>query len=427
MHFFLASTLVVLTLTINAGVVGRAVPRDGVGIAARSKDYDDVEYPTSLLSNEDLYRRLDVVEPEPVAPKPVAPEPVPGTPDPQGNPQTPGTGPGQNPGVQQGPQNPQTPGQGPGQNTGQPGSGPGQNPGVQQGPQNNQNQAPGKGPGQGDPGQSTPNQQVEIGHGPGQGSPDPPKPDPPKPDPKKPNPPADDNDDETPICKRAGSDCEEVEDSGTRALKHQDRTEHDVNYDDRFTASYEYKPSPPIDIEDRFLNRFEKDTGNEGQLDFKHGTWEQVQVWSKDGKAVTTDTYFEPRQNAMFGFQRFSEHDLTPKAEKVPSVELQFQKMKELKGNDIGDLKWVGDVSITNGDTRATLLKLNTGKKSKNKWTRYTPEDDPEAWKELAGTPNARGYFYMLGDHHEELNGLKVQEIYALWGPKAYLIMRLGR
>lgn len=46
MHFFLASTLVVLTLTINAGVVGRVVSLDAVGIAARSRDYDDVDYPS---------------------------------------------------------------------------------------------------------------------------------------------------------------------------------------------------------------------------------------------------------------------------------------------------------------------------------------------------------------------------------------------
>lgn len=329
----------------------------------------------------ELYRRIDVpvVEPEPVVPKPNPPA----IPEPPNEP-----GPGQNPGTE--------PGTGPGQNPGtEPGTGPGQNPGTE----------PGTGPGQ-DPG-----------------------PAPIQPDPNKPNQPDDfddtsglpkDSDDpEAPICKRTG-DCEP--DSGSKAINHQNRAGPDITYDSKFQESYQVKdPEKPVPISDRVLKKFGKDNN----IDFDDQYWKQFEVWSKTGTQATSDAFYSAENNAMFAFRRFSQNDETEQGKRVPSAELQWQKMKEIKGDKIGDLEWVGDIYITNRETQDRIKTANNKKGKKNTWAKYTSEDD--AWKDLADTDNAKGYFYMLGDHHEELRGLKVKEMYAFDGSKGYLFLKLGR
>lgn len=341
---------------------------------------------------------MPVVKPEPVAPKPGTPEP--------GTPETgPGTGPGQNP----------EPGTGPGQNPGtEPGTGPGQNPGTEPGTGPGQN--PGTNPGPGQDPKPAPNQ------------PDPNKPDPNTP--KQPDNPDDESglpngsdDPEAPICKRVG-DCET--DSGSKAINHQNREGPDISYDAKFNAHYKVESTNnPGPFSDRYLDRFVKETG-ENSINFGDDKWVQAKVFSNPGEKVTNNAYYSAEHNAMIGFERFTVNDETEKSERVPSAELQWQYMKSLKGDEIRDLQWAGDIYITNPDTQKVISDANKGKLgSPSKWTKYTPED--AAWKDLADSDNAKGYFYMLGDHHEELRDLKVKEMYAWTGARAYLILKLGR
>ena len=351
---------------------------------------------------------MPVVKQEPVAPKP-------GTPG-----SGPGTGPGQNSGTEPG-QNPE-PGTGPGQNPGtEPATGPGQIPGTE--PITGSGRNPGTNP---EPGQDPK---------PAPGQPDPNKPDPNTP--KQPDNPDDQSglpngsdDPEAPICKRVG-DCET--DSGSKAINHQNREGPDISYDAKFKAHYRVEGTDhPVSLSDRYLGRFVAETG-ENTINFVEDKWSQAKVFSNPGAKVTNDGYYSAEYNAMIGFEKFTANDETDKSERVPSAELQWQNMKSLKGDGIRDLQWAGGVYITTPHPQKVISdanKVKNGSKGKarspSKWTKYTPED--EAWKELADSDNAKGYFYMLGDHHEELNGLKVKEMYAWAGSnKAYLILRLSR
>lgn len=271
---------------------------------------------------------------------------------------------------------------------------PGQNPGTEPRTEPGQNPRtePGTGPGQ-DPGQA-PNQ-----------------PDPNKSDPNKPNQsddfddtsglPKDSDDPEAPICKRT-QDCET--DSRSKNTNHENREGPNISYDSKFQESYQVKDlEKPVPISDRGL----KTLGKDNNIDLDDQYWKQFEIWSKSGTKAMSDAFYSAENNTMFASRRFSQNDRTEQGKRVPSAELQWQKMKGIKGDKFGDLEWVGNFFITNPETQAQIKTANNKKGKKNTWAKYTSEDD--AWKDLANTDDAKGYFYMLGDHHEELRGLKVK------------------
>ena len=107
----------------------------------------------------------------------------------------------------------------------------------------------------------------------------------------------------------------------------------------------------------------------------------------------------------------------TQDAQRLSWSELTFQRWNEIAGDATKDLKYVIRQYVTNQGTKATMKlaheKLNF---DLNKEGIFYPSDRgsdmDKAFQALAGTDNAKGVFYMLGDHHEAFGDLKVVRIH---------------
>ena len=275
-----------------------------------------------------------------------------------------------------------------------PGTGPGQDPGTKSG------QDPAADPNRSGPDQAK--QPGDPGNGPGKG---------PGQNPEAKS--AQDSTDDADIifCKRIG-ECKGP----------------DVNFETKFSDGYKSKPFEGDDFPgDRALKRFARDR----QIEFDDkAKWPRFDISSKNSDDPVSQSYYSNEYNAVLGLARFTKNDkLKNDPEKrVYGAELQYVKMKEIKGDKIGDLAWLGDIKITNPETKAIIQTVNDKKGVRGlDFAEYTPND--ESWKDLVETKNANGYFLMLENHHEELTDLKVQKIHVGKGigNEYNMLLELGR
>lgn len=143
--------------------------------------------------------------------------------------------------------------------------------------------------------------------------------------------------------------------------------------------------------------------------------------YNKDQKSIIADSNFRKKDN-------------NPPEEQLLWSELTFQRWKEIAGDDVAQLKFVIRQHIVNKGSVNTLEEAynKLGIPPNKKAEFYPSSDNPamdNAFRTLAGTDNAKGVFYMMADHHRELQNLKVVKIHTWfqsWESWPAIVLELG-
>ncbi|EFR02320.1 hypothetical protein MGYG_05317 [Nannizzia gypsea CBS 118893] len=148
-------------------------------------------------------------------------------------------------------------------------------------------------------------------------------------------------------------------------------------------------------------------------------------------KDVISDNYYNKAQKTMVvAWSDVNIDNTQPEDTQLRWSDVTFEGWKEHAGDDAKNLRWIVRNNIINQGTIATIREAlrRTGRNT-DKRAEFAPDPNDntmnEAFTALAGTPNVKGVFHMLADHHNELGGLTIKKIYAFGANM--LLLGLGR
>lgn len=127
--------------------------------------------------------------------------------------------------------------------------------------------------------------------------------------------------------------------------------------------------------------------------------------------------------------------DILPEEDRLEWSELTVQGWREEVGDRVHELKWIVRQHVVNEKTQkemaASHKRVKIAELDHGVFNPGAAADSPmdSSWTELTKTPNAKGVFHMLADHHREFRNLKVIKIHT-WlefkGQWGSMILELG-
>ncbi|EZF12245.1 hypothetical protein H112_06862 [Trichophyton rubrum D6] len=147
-------------------------------------------------------------------------------------------------------------------------------------------------------------------------------------------------------------------------------------------------------------------------------------------KDVISDNYYNKAQKTMvIAWSNVNIDNTEPEDTRLRWSDITFEGWKEHAGDDVKNLRWIVRNNIISEGTSATVREaIRRVGRNPDRRVDFAPDPNDSAMNEaftvLAGTPNVKGVFHLLADHHE-MGGLKVKKIHAFGANM--LLITVGR
>lgn len=186
--------------------------------------------------------------------------------------------------------------------------------------------------------------------------------------------------------------------------------------------------STGLDKNAQYARTIVKIKSSEGQGKGKEEAPQDVNDPNKD--VMSDNLYNKAHKTMVIAWSNVNIDNTKPEDTRLRWSDITFEGWKEHAGDDVKNLRWIVRNNIINPGTSATIREAigRVGGKA-DKRVEFSPDPNNsnmnEAFTALAGTPNVKGVYHMLADHHNEMGGLKVKKIYAFGANM--LLIGLGR